>query len=180
MQRDDYPPIPTSFPNHLSPRPARSPCLGPPCCFIPYPINTPSCLCACWEAGLRFVLPSSGLTALQISPLFAANLGVSAFGLLCVWQDRCGSVTHVVSQPRGESGWTSGPWLVGPLQALRTCGPAQAGPGASVPRLTLGFQGGAADLPRSVSSCSKDRKWSRTLWCFPSMSSACLLSVEKL
>lgn len=33
------------------------------------------------EAGLRFVFPSPHLAALQVNPLFAADLGVSAFGL---------------------------------------------------------------------------------------------------
>ena len=54
--------------------------LRPPCFFILHFINIPELL-AFWEVDLRLVHPSPHLAAWRINPLFAANLGVSAFWL---------------------------------------------------------------------------------------------------
>ena len=45
------------------------------------------------EADLRLILLSPCLTALQMNPVFAANLGISEFGLLPVGQSKPGLVT---------------------------------------------------------------------------------------
>lgn len=95
-QSENYPPVTTPFPHALH-TPPTSNCHA--ALFIILWIPGTTCLGKLfWD--LFFL--SSGLTALQINPLFAADLCVSVFGLQCVWQDKSSLVTDEVSQPRGK------------------------------------------------------------------------------